>query len=414
MNNGSNAYKVFGGGRDGNAFNFASLRSWLTNQYRTAAGDPAADVRDKVDAFGNTLNRFATYLASNPITLPSTIGTYVNAEGIYDGTYTNDILPTQEKPMPDYHQTNVHIMNGGNVSGYAYGGGYGINAVVSGSTFIELKGGNVDKDVYGGGEGGPVFDEFRLGGFTATTNVNVEGGMTRNVYGGGYLGSVGMHHKTVDGELVEAAINLDATDIPAVTNVTIGKADGTSFYNGVPAIQRNAYGGGEGGSVYGTTNLTINNGYIGYRYKNTSETEVPKYEYVPELDDQTPNAIELAGNAFGGGYVINSFVDNANVTMYGGTVRGSLYGGGELGPVGRGTMKNGATGGIENGKAHIYKAGKTHVQLYDGHVLRNVFGGGRGKDSWGGDGTKYMDAALAGPQVKRLCLRKDRGGCLWR
>ena len=402
MNNGSNAYKVFGGGRDGNAFNFASLRSWLTDQYRTAAGNPAADVKDKVDAYGNTLNRFATYLASNPITLPSTIGTYVNAEGIYDGTYTNDILPTQEKPMPDYHQTNVHIMNGGNVSGYAYGGGYGINAVVSGSTFIELKGGNVNKDVYGGGEGGPVFDEFGLGvdedsknDFTATTNVNVEGGMARNVYGGGYLGSVGKHHNTVEGELVEAAIT-DTTpvDIPGVANVTIGKLDGTNFYNGVPAIQRNAYGGGEGGSVYGTSNLTINNGYIGYRYKNTSATAVPNYEYVPELDDQTPNAIELAGNAFGGGYVINSFVDNTNVTMYGGTVRGSLYGGGELGPIGRGTMKSGATGGFPNGNAHIYQGGTTYVKLYDGHVLRNVFGGGRGKDSWGGDGTKYMDADL--------------------
>ena len=396
MNNGSNAYKVFGGGRDGNAFNFASLTQWLTDQYRTAAGDPAAEVQDKVDDYGKTLNRFAAYLASNPINLPSTIGTYVNAEGAYDGTYTNDILPTQEKPMPDYHQTNVHIMNGGNVSGYAYGGGYGSNAVVAGTTYIELKGGNVDKDIYGGGEGGPVYDEFNLKNFTATTNVIIEGGMARNIYGGGYEGAVGKHHHVnVDGDIVESSITeSNENDIPAVTNVTIGKVNGTSFYNGVPAIQRNAYGGGEGGSVFGTSNLTINNGYIGYRYKNTSATTTPKYEYVEELDDNTPNAIELAGNAFGGGYVINSFVDSTHVTMYGGTVRGSLYGGGELGPIGRGTMKSGATGGFTNGNAHIYQGGTTYVKLYDGHVLRNVFGGGRGKDSWGGDGTKYMDADL--------------------
>jgi hypothetical protein len=57
-------------------------------------------------------------------------------------------------------------------------------------------------------------------------------------------------------------------------------------------------------------------------------------------------------------------------------------------------MKSGATGGFPNGSAHIYKGGTTKVQLFDGHVKRNVFGGGRGKDSWGGDGTKYMDAAL--------------------
>ena len=401
MNNGSNAYKVFGGGRDGNVFNFASMLKWLDNQY-ALAGTLAGEIEAKLVAYRGLMKDFGEYLAANPISLPSNIGTYPNAEGAYNGTYTNDILPTDEVPMPTYHQTNVHIMNGGNVSGYAYGGGYGIHAVVAGSTNIELKGGNVDRDIYGGGEGGPVFDEFGLGvdddpnnDFVATTNAIIEGGMARNVYGGGYEGAVGMHHNTVAGELVEAAIyETTPVDIPAVTNVTIGKTDGTSFYNGVPAIQRNAYGGGEGGSVYGTTNLTINNGYIGYRYKNTSETAVPNYEYVPELDDQTPNAIELAGNAFGGGYVINSFVDDANVTMYGGTVRGSLYGGGELGPVGRGLMKDGATGGVENGKAHIYKAGKTHVKLYDGHVLRNVFGGGRGKDSWGGDGTKYMDADL--------------------
>ena len=387
MNNGSNAYKVFGGGRDGNSFNFASLTQWLRNQYIEAG---AANVDKELIAYRGLLVAFGTYLADNPLSLPTNIGTYPNAEGAYNGTYTNDILTNDE-----YHQTNVHIMNGGNVSGYAYGGGYGINAVVAGTTYIELKGGNVDRDIYGGGEGGPVFDEFGLRTFTATTNAKIEGGMARNVYGGGYLGSVGKHHNTVGGDLVEAAIT-DTTpvDIPGVTNVTIGKLDGTNFYNGIPAIQRNAYGGGEGGSVYGTTNLTINNGYIGYRYKNTSETAVPKYEYVEELDDQTPNAIELAGNAFGGGYVINSFVDDANVTMYGGTVRGSLYGGGELGPIGRGLMKDGATGVVENGKAHIYKAGKTHVKLFDGHVLRNVFGGGRGKDSWGGDGTKYMDADL--------------------
>ena len=389
MNNGSNAYKVFGGGRDGNSFNYASMTKWLANQY-TLAGTSAGETEAKLVAYRGLMEAFGTYLAANPISLPTNIGTYPNAEGAYNGTYTNDILTNSE-----YHQTNVHIVNGGNVSGYAYGGGYGIHAVVSGSTYIELKGGNVDRDIYGGGEGGPVFDEFGLQTFTATTNVKIEGGMARNVYGGGYEGAVGMHHNTVAGELVEAAIHeTTPVDIPAVTNVTIGKLDGTNFYNGIPAIQRNAYGGGEGGSVYGTTNLTINNGYIGYRYKNTSETAVPNYEYVPELDDQTPNAIELAGNAFGGGYVINSFVDNANVTMYGGQLRGSLYGGGELGPIGRGTMKDGATGVVENGNAHIYKAGKTHVKLFDGHVLRNVFGGGRGKDSWGGDGTKYMDADL--------------------
>lgn len=399
MNNNSNAYKVFGGGRDGNAFNYASLTQWLINQY-TTAGTPAGEIAGKVTAYRGILDDFSTYLDANPIHLPANVGSYVNAStGKYDGTYTNDLLPTEQTPTPTYHQTNVHITDGGNVSGYAYGGGLGTDAVVAGSTYIELKGGNVDRDIYGGGQGGPVFDEFGLGTsvFTATTNVFIEGGMARNVYGGGYLGHVGKHCKTVDGKIVEAAINeTNVIDIPAVANVTIGKVDGTGFYNGIPAITRNVYGGGEGGSVYGTANLTINHGYVGYRYKNTAASGAPVYKYVEELDDQKPNAIELAGNAFGGGYVVNSYVDKTNVVMYGGTLRGSLYGGGEVGPIGRGTIRYKGTysTGVENGDARIFKAGKTSVKMYDGHVLRNVFGGGRGKDSWGGDGTMYMDEAL--------------------
>ena len=392
MNNGSNAYKVFGGGRDGNAFNFVSMRQWLMNQF-TAAGVPSGNLAGELSEYLGILTSFGTYLSSNPITLPDKTGTYVNkSTGEYDGTYKNDIL------TGNYHQTNVHIMNGGNVSGYAYGGGMGSDAVVAGTTYVELKGGNVDRDIYGGGQGGPVFDEFGLGTneFTATTNVYIEGGMARNVYGGGYQGHVGKHCKTVDGKIVEAAINESyASDIPAIANVTIGMVDGTSFYNGIPAIMRNAYGGGEGGSVYGTTNLTINNGYIGYRYKNTAESGAPVYEYVEELDDQKPNSIEKGGNAFGGGYVVNSYVDKANVTMYGGTIRGSLYGGGELGPVGAGTtISRLFSDGIESGKVRIFRPGKTQVKMYDGHVLRNVFGGGRGQDSWGGDGTLYMDEAV--------------------
>ena len=399
MNNGSNAYKVFGGGRDGNTFNYVSMTRWLGNQF-TIAGVAQENLQASLTGYSNILRSFGTYLAQNPISLPDKTGTYVNeSTGEYDGTYTNDIL------TGDYHQTNVHIMKGGNVSGYAYGGGYGKNAVVSGSTYIELKGGNVDKDVYGGGQGGIVMDEFELAkdddptnDFVATTNVNIEGGMCRNVYGGGYEGHMGKHC-TVDEdlEITEAPVNTSyAGDVPAIANVVIGKVDGTSFYDGIPAIQRNAYGGGEGGSVYGTTNLTINNGYIGYRYKNTATSGAPVYEYVEELDDQKPNSIEKAGNAFGGGYVVNSYVDKANVTMYGGTIRGSLYGGGELGPIGAGTTSSSfsTTTGIESGNVRIFRPGKTQVKMYDGHVKRNVFGGGRGQDSWGGDGTLYMDEAV--------------------
>ena len=463
MNNNSNAYKVFGGGNNGNAFNFPTLRRWLGQQY--AISNPTATdeaLEAMVIDYGTILTRFGDYITDpehpNRLHLPENIGTYPNASGKYDGTYTNDILTN-----PDYHQTNVHIMPGGYVGGYAYGGGYGEHAVVSGSTYIELLGGTVNKDIYAGGEGGPVYDEFNFAldndatnDFVATTYAYIEGGTVRNVYGGGYLGHVGKH----SGAVVDAAGGIsesNAGDIPGVANVTIGipqdelptnpiaiGAEGYdpdfSFHKGVPAIKRNAYGGGEGGSVYGTSNITFNNGYIGYRYQGfvavpngtkltkdatyytsdigggkftavgTEESNGSNYfelTYAEELDDQTPNAIELAGCLFGGGYVINSYVDATNVKMYGGTVRGSVYGGGEIGPIGRGTIRYTTTApyttyGVVNGNARIYKAGKTHVQLFDGHVKRNVFGGGRGHDSWGGDGTKFMREHMTDEEFDKL------------
>ena len=295
------------------------------------------------------------------------------------------------------HNTNVIINEGAVVEGYAYGGGLGDQSVhlsgdVYGNTYIAVLGGEVKKDVYAGGRAGGLDNlfgatSFSGGAFTATANAYIQGGTVRNVYGGGYEGHVG-HHV---GEITE-----DYTgDRLAESYVVIGKQGTNTYTGGAPAITRNVYGSGEGGSLYGTSHVTINNGYIGYRANNTGTEEKPVYEYIEELDDQRPGDLDLSGNVFGGGYVINSYVDNTNINMFGGTVRGSLYGGGEVGPVGRGTMLSGSySGGLQNQDAYIRRAGTTNVNMYSGHVLRNVFGGGRGKDSWGGDGTMYMDPAV--------------------
>ena len=125
----------------------------------------------------------------------------------------------------------------------------------------------------------------------------------RNVYGGGWRGSVGYH----SGAIGNVANN--ASDIDGEVHVVVGDLNGTSFTNGIPAIQRNVYGGGEGGGIFGTAYVTINNGRIGYRYKNN--------DYVEELDDaarRQPVGSE-SGNVFGGGYVANSYVDISDVIM---------------------------------------------------------------------------------------------------
>ena len=161
------------------------------------------------------------------------------------------------------YNTNVHIYRGATVVNYAYGGGLGADAVVSGTTYIDLLGGTVVKDLYAAGTSGAVLDYYKAkegqgGTFTASSTAYIEGGTVRNVYGGGWAGDVGYHDKET---------TATTTDILGETYVVIGirkdqvtLPDGYGYYKGVPAIQRNAYSGGEGGSVFGTAHLTMNNG----------------------------------------------------------------------------------------------------------------------------------------------------------
>ncbi len=418
---GARVYNVYGGGEMGHVLNSASVQAYIT-LYK----DGPSDQISKDDPFWKDSSKWTL---TDGKRIPNTaelkarwasdwndawaIGSYYIPDADGDGEWTDyahNSLTNLDQVSPraelddktaaqldgkTKHNTNVIINEGAIVEGYAYGGGLGDASVklsgdVYGSTYVAVLGGEVQKDVYAGGRAGGLdnlfgAEVFDIEGnkFTATANAYIQGGTARNVYGGGYEGHVGHH---------EGSITTGTTgDRPAESYVVIGKTGADTFTGGAPAITRNVYGGGEGGSVYGTSNVTLNNGMIGYRYKNTGTESAPAYSYVPELDDQKPGDLDLSGNIFGGGYVVNSYVDIANVTLYGGTVRGSVYGGGEIGPIGRGTMKTGTySAGLQNGDARIFKAGETHIRMFNGHVLRNVFGGGRGKDSWGGDGTMYM------------------------
>ena len=343
---------VYGGGYNGKVINLETLNAWKSHD----------------DALELGMHEYADTGLENALALETALGGKYNA--------------------------NVHINEGATVAGYAYGGGLGDASIpnsgnVYGTTYIDLLGGTVTKDISAAGTTGSVQDWFRDGkattggykaGFTASSTAYIEGGTVRNVYGGGYRGNVGWH----DGAISENVGSSEKPDVYGKTYVVIGKLNGTTHVNGIPSITRNVYGGGEGGAVFGSANIKLNNGYIGYRYTND--------KYVEELDDKVEGDNELAkgGNIFGGGYVANSYVDSTHIEMYGGVVRGSLHGGGEIGPIGRGTMLKGAAHPegtlVTEAGATIYKAGKTLVQLYDGWVKRDIFGGGRGYDNWGGEG----------------------------
>ena len=376
IGNGGVVYKAFGGGNAGQVLN---LKSVLEKKR-------LADAETDPDKKGLDLKIGGGYVNCGLAAqhLPFTeLATDIEAGN------TRDFYNKKEK-----YNTNVHILTGGDVTGYAYGGGFGETATVSGSTYVDLLGGNVERDIYGGGQGGSVRDLYSLNTFPAQTNAYIKSGTVRNAYGGGYLGAVGYHPGTITATA--------SSDVLGRSNVVVGTLNGTGYTNGIPAIQRNVYGSGEGGSLFGSSHLTINNGYVGYRYKasgsdDASTTNIDE-RYEEEVDDPgqgdaaAANAIMRAGCAFGGGYIANSYVDTTYVYMYGGHLRGDMFGGGEIGPVGRGTKKNWTTG-AEVTSPSIARGGGTHVYLYGGQVHRDVFGGGRGYDSWGGDGTKFMTQA---------------------
>ena len=365
---GAKVYEVYGGGKNGKVLNLETLRKWKNDV-------PGLD-----------------------LSLPG----YSDEEG-FDAGLNSPLAHAVSLDGKKYN-TNVHIHQGATIVNYAYGGGLGADAVVSGTTYIDLLGGTVNKDIYAGGTSGAVEDYYKVGaksdsnpyGFTATATAYIEGGTVRNVYGGGWEGDVGYHNKSTT----------DTTnDIPGETNVVIGirkdqatLPDGYGFLKGVPAIQRNAYAGGEGGSIFGEAHVTVNNGYIGYFYDADSK------EYAAKVDDETwsdhvgKDRLSDCGNVFGGGYDDNSSVDESFVTIWGGVIRNSVFGGGEIATIGRGKVTESGDDNKTREVSAIYKYGGTNITVYNGQIKRNVFGGGKGYNilGYGGIHGFYTDGYVFG------------------
>ncbi len=397
LENGAKVYEVYGGGHNGRVINVPSLLKWQQDVY-----EAEKDKGEDAVFLDLSMGAYTEDGLDNPLVKPSALG----------GRYNS----------------NVHIKQGAEVVNYAYGGGLGDTSIpgsgdVLGTSYIDLLGGKVQKDIYAAGTTGSVYDELgvtssgfnsdldvtgsekvtpvAVPGFTASATAYIKGGTARNVYGGGWEGSVGRHAGSIEDSYTD--------DILGETHVIIGDLDGTTFYSGIPAIERNAYGGGEGGAVFGTTNLTLRKGYVGYRFFSTAGDLTPGLTnfadgggyYEEKLHDETwqgdpTNRLLDSGCLFGGGYIDNSNVDYTNVKMYGGRVRNSLFGGGEIAAIGRGKIT--ATGEKNEIRTLnlIKRAGKTNVELYEGNVYHDVFGGGRGYNNVGEQGTLFSDGYVFG------------------
>ena len=412
LNNTALVFEVYGGGQLGRVMNKKSVDAWA-NEANTEATATYTAAHTDWEALSEE-DKATTPEPQAPHAIELSLGAGYIDNGL------NDVLA--EARNGKKYNTNVLINEGADVCGYmyngslsgayAYGGGLGDantpnTGDVHGTTYIALLGGRVTKDLYAAGTAGSVNNKYNVGTddfdepFIASANAYIEGGTARNIYGGGWRGSVGYH--------VGAISDSPAGDVLGETNVVIGKLDGTSFIDGIPAIERNAYGGGEGGPVFGTANITLNNGFIGYRHFDAvpaTDTDLDYIQrgsdyYQEKLHDETwsgdgTNRLYDSGCVFGGGYIDNSSVDFTNLKMYGGVVRNALFGGGEIAAIGRGVIEaTGVDNSVRTLKG-IYKAGKANVTLFEGDVHRNVFGGGRGYNNLGEGGTLYSDGYVFG------------------
>lgn len=245
-------------------------------------------------------------------------------------------------PSPYTGKTTINIMGG--TVGTILGAGSGRNQSIpsySGQLSINVTGGSV-KNIYGAGSAANVTSP--AAGSPSTVDITVAGGTVGNIFAAGKGGDTGVTQS--DSSFTASPDDFGSLDGKA--NITI---------TGNSRITGNIYASGEG----------VSKSSIGSLNYDTSKNAYLKGSATITVDG---NAI-VKGNIYGGGKGIkeSGYEDCGRITegsevqvfVKGGTVEGSVYGGGELAQV----------------------DGSTSVEISGGTVNENVYGGGHGIEETG-------------------------------
>lgn len=249
--------------------------------------------------------------------------------------------------------THIDIGAGVKVGDSVYGGG---NAAYVGRTYITTAGdigtryaANSSSDYYSLFGGGATAD-------VGESHVNIVGGNVYGyVYGGGRKGNVGSANVDISGGTMHRDVNGGGKNgTSRVTEVTVGDAVAKTV------IEGNVYGGGEGetATVFEGTNVEID----------------LNYDFTA---DEKAVTTDSDSRKVGSG---ESSVTVAPVSSDYSYIAGSVYGGGDLGKIGEGSINTGFN------RADISTEAKTNVTVINGNVKGSVFGGGRGIPA---EGTEY-------------------------
>ena len=279
------------------------------------------------------------------------------------GTIGRSDVQGSSDPKPYY------VKFGGYRMGNIFGGGkgstdYHLAGIIKGNATVSVSGGNIYHNIYGGGALGSV------GTFTYdnTTNfptacTNGTGSATVTVTGG-TIGVNGWDNGIVSGssrgdiqDIKPAEGAYDMHDKLAWVNnsvVTIGTKDVTTG----PEVRCTVYGGGENGHNLGNTTVTVHSGTIGYSNDVAWE----------------------CGNVFGAGCGTDVYDHAANEPFYhnpmGGLVKGTTDVTVDGGHVLRSVYGGGSMGSVE---------GKSTISVEGGRIGHNVFGGPEGDNEASGD-----------------------------
>lgn len=285
-------------------------------------------------------------------------------------------------------RTTVSI-EGGKVYGSVFGGGEDghvfQNAIVNigkadteGPTIGTWGTSYVDGNVFGGGRGfgGEALTAGNIGG---SIELNIKSGkILGSVYGGGRLGSVGYDLYLVDEEITEDEQTIKPYGILRPND----KYDG-SYPNPSTQDASAYYDKGRGYITINISGGTIGNDYE-YIYNPTDEQKAA----IPNTTFDYQNHLQYTkgGNVFTGGMGRLYALDNTTLlplwpklgkckgttlNMTGGTVKSSIYGGGEIGAV-----AENATVNINGGTVGTKVVDPNDATKY--YYFGSVFGGGKG------------------------------------
>ena len=258
-----------------------------------------------------------------------------------------------------------------------------LSGIVKGNTTINIDGGHIVHNVYGGGAMASVGDytfgtkhesigkdkdgkdvilgfglswpqEVTCAANTGKATINISGGRigvdgsdNGDVFGAS-RGEAGSRFDMVPfANVNETVVNINYTETPADGNISIveNEEDGKKKFSlrlneGVSGITGSVYGGAENGHVTTDTKVDITGGYIGHavygggKGKGVYQQTLRKIGTSSEAEpDSTAYIYSVtAGRVFG----------NTNITMSGGHVIRNIYGGGNMGSIGKGNYAGGA------------------------------------------------------------------------